>query len=201
MPGMGMPPARSPMPGSAATERAASSRSQKAAAIAKTKEPVACLELARAEASSRAEQAVEQAIKTIEIARPAEFIAAFRHGFPEFDRRARPAGRDASPAAHDVAKRAACAADTWTTDAANGLARNRGFQRWTGLGQGDGSNHLSDDGAGWGGHPQMTDPDWNSGHRADGVPNWQGGNPDMFDPDWSSARRKGMMFRRLSLRH
>jgi hypothetical protein len=67
-------------------------------------------------------------------------------------------------------------------------------------GSGDGTNHLSDDG--WGGHPQLDDPDWNAAHRADSGPNWQGSNPDMFDTDplHSLSRRKGMMFHRLSLR-
>jgi hypothetical protein len=29
-------------------------------------------------------------------------------------------------------------------------------------GSGDGQSHLSDDGAGWGSHPLMSDPDWSS---------------------------------------
>ena len=68
-------------------------------------------------------------------------------------------------------------------------------------GSGSGT-HLSDDGADWGSHPMMSDPDWNSGQRADGGPDWNAGGPDMFDTDplHSLSRRKGFIFRRLSLR-
>ena len=62
---------------------------------------------------------------------------------------------------------------------------------------------MSDDGADWGSHPQLDDPDWSSGsRRADSGPDWQGGNPDMNDTDplHSLSRRKGYMFTRLSLR-
>jgi hypothetical protein len=45
----------------------------------------------------------------------------------------------------------------------------------------------------------MNGGDFNSAHRADDGADW-GSHPQMSDPDWSSARRKGFLFRRLSLR-
>jgi hypothetical protein len=67
-------------------------------------------------------------------------------------------------------------------------------------GHGSGSGtHVSDEGPDWAGHPYMDGADFNSAHRADDDGADWGSHPMMSDPDWT-ARRKGYMFRRLSLR-
>jgi hypothetical protein len=45
----------------------------------------------------------------------------------------------------------------------------------------------------------MDGADWNSGHWADDGADW-GSHPQMSDPDWASRARRGYMFHRLSIK-